>query len=194
MTHSIYLITIALLVVIIIIAIWRHDWIALAVMYIGKDAMPIWLSVVLAISAAAGTYWIAPLINQDFEFQKNRSSHLLGTVSEINKDMVLLVVDVRKFNNSLFYEHRSLSLSRGNLLDQITQVQWRLLDVKIVIDRAKADSSCVGRLSNNLANLDRAVKEASKPEDQESTIAASLKASKEAQSCLMVLYKAAQLD
>ncbi len=162
--------------------------------YISRDNMPIWLSVLLAASAAVGTYIVAPILNQDFEFQKNRSAHLLQTVSELNKLSVDLAVDVRQYNESLFYGKESLTERRGALLDKITELQWRLMDVNVIIDRAGGNVKSVSTLTVKLDRLRSVVMEAKSPEDQELVIASSIEVASASRSCVIELYKAANLD
>ena len=161
--------------------------------YITRDEMPIWLSILFAAFAAGGTYFLAPVINQDLEFQKNRSAHVMSTVNDVNSEIVQLTKDVRTFNESLFYEEKNVRSSRGALLDQIAELQWHLIDVGIVIRRAGSDDRCVGEMKTSLDNLRLSAVEAQKPEDQESVIGAYRKTAGSSERCLQVLYGAAKL-
>ena len=179
---------------IVILSIWKPAWFRIIFGYVLRDEMPIWLSIIFAVSAAAGTYFIAPLINQDFEFQKNRSTHLMDTVKSLNSDIIELSVSVRRFDEELFYDTPSRSNFKGPLLDKISELQWKLIDVGVIIRRSKADDKCVRDLKTGLDKLRVSVVEARKPEDQENVIERHLAAARTAEDCLKVLYSASQLD
>jgi hypothetical protein len=178
----------------VVLAIWKADWLKSAFIYIARDEMPIWLSLALAAFAAIGTYYLAPVINQDLEFQKNRSAHIMTTVKTVNDDFVQLTTHVRQFNEELFYQTRKLGSARGVLLDEISELQWRMIDVGVIIRRSGAKDECVSDLKTALEHLRSSVVEARKPEDQESVIDAYQGAATRAESCINVLYSSAKLS
>lgn len=185
---------VGLLLALVIISIWRQNWITSSVRYISRDEMPIWLSILLAVSAALGTYILAPIINEDFEFQKNRSAHVLSTVTDMNKDITDLSKNVRKFNDSLFYKKADLGDRRSDALDKITEIQWKLIDVGVVIKRAHGDVDSIPKLGMDLETLQRSIIESTKPEDQEKVIVAFGRVSSTSRTAINALYSAARLD
>lgn len=161
--------------------------------YLLKDEMPIWLSLLLAVSAAAGTYIIAPLINQEIEYQTNRSEHVSKTVNGLNERIVELSKSVRKFNSDLFYQKASTPKSREEVLDRITELQWLLIDVDAIIDREVGKGKAVDDLRSDLERLQEAVQNGKKPEDQETVIDAMSASARQAQNVFHELYAAARL-
>lgn len=161
--------------------------------YLLKDEMPIWLSILFALAAGVGTYFIAPLINQEIEYQNNRSQHVSTTVSELNSKVVDLSKGVRRFNESLFYERRDTSEERHVVLDKIVELQWVLIDVDTIIARENSDSRSVEALQNNLDLLYEEVQNAGDPADQENVIKAMAETARGAQSVIVDLYSAAKL-
>lgn len=155
--------------------------------------MPVWLSLCLVLAAAVGTYYIAPLVNENFEFQKNRSAHVLQTVEKISNSNVELAVLTRKFNDSLFYDKDSLEGDRNALLDKITEYSWLLIDVDVVLSRANAERSCVEGLNGHLDALRKSVIASELPQDQESVLKAASEVTESARNCSVVLYEAAKL-
>lgn len=178
----------------VIIAIWKTSWIKEFCKYVAKDEMPIWLSVVFAVSAALGTYYLAPVINEDFEFQKNRSTHLISTVNDLNKSVIDLSVATRKFDDSLFYGNSDLRQKRGVLLDKIAELQWRLVDAQVIIQRVKPNDNSITRLSASLNKLQNAVLDAKLPKDQEKVAEAHVGTVQSAKDCMISLYDAAKIN
>lgn len=194
MSNAVIWLVIAVVVCLFILTIWRWHVVAMGLKYIARDEMPIWLSLVLAISAGLGTYYLAPIINESFEFQKNRSTHLISTIEEMNKSVVALSVASRKFNDALFYKQKDVVNRRGAVLDQIAELQWRLVDASVIIRRVYPKDTTTFKLSTELMKLQRAVVSAQKPEDQESVADAHVAVTKAAESCMVTLYTAANLN
>ena len=155
--------------------------------------MPIWLSIGLAVSAAVGTYILAPIINEDFEYQKNRSTHLINTINDVNKDIIDLSTSARKFNNSIFYHDEDLLENRSDTLDKITELQWRLIDVGVILKRNRYSNESVDSLSHSLDVFRAEVIEAQKPEDQEKVISSFSIVASNAKLMVNTLYMAARI-
>lgn len=155
--------------------------------------MPIWLSILFAISAAAGAYFLAPTINQEFEYQNNRVEHVSKTVGRLNADIVALSQSTRAYNESLFYQRDDLLIRRSEALDKITELQWRLIDVSTIIGREDGDVGSVVSLQSDLTALFEVIQNSSSPEEQEAVISAVVKMSQSAENVLHELYGAARL-
>lgn len=161
--------------------------------YFLRNEMPIWLSIVLALAAGIGAYFLAPVINQDIEYENNRVEHVSSTVNSINQRVVDLSKGVRHFNRSLFYGDEKLPESREVVLDQITELQWNLIDVSTILDREQGGSTSVDELKFHLNALYEAVQNASEPEDQEKVIVEARLVAEFSQAMLDDLYYAARL-
>lgn len=175
------------------IGLWAAGLLRTLGRFLSKTDMPIWLSVILAVAAAVGTYIYAPKINQQFEYQKNRSQHVLGTLNELNRSMVDLSVSIRKFNESVFYSRNDIAQKRGETLDDIAEMQWRLIDSSVILHRSGVNGSSLRELRDRLSNLRAAVIEAQRPADQETVIAAHEQVATAARAAAIALYTAANL-
>ncbi|MGR6328000.1 hypothetical protein ACU5AX_02940 [Sphingomonas sp. XXL09] len=182
-----------LALVVIALLIWKANYLKSALKYVAKDEMPIWLSVALAVFAAVGTYYVAPLVNENFEFQKNRSAHLLSTVDELNKGVVDLAISVRKFNDAL-YDGGLKKSRRGDALDKIAELQWRLVAADVIIRRVYPSDTSTKDFSQALANLQNVIIEAKKPSDQDKVADAYVLTLKKARHCMVILYDAARIN
>lgn len=165
--------------------LWEH---------LKKDEMPIWLSLLLAFSAGAGTYVIAPLVNEEFEYQNNRTEHVSKTVDNFSDRFLDLSRSIRKFNDSLFYEQNDLGEKRSEALDKITELQWSLIDVKTILNREEVSDSSIVELQNSLQELGKSVTNARRPVDQEDVIRKMEGAAADSQEVLSSMYKAARLS
>lgn len=194
MSNQVVWIALGIITCIAVFSIWSWRSVLVALQYVARDEMPIWLSLVLAASAGLGTYYLALLINENFEFQKNRSTHLISTIDELNKSVLALSVASRKFNDAIFYHQQDIRTRRGVVLDQIAELQWRLVDAGVIIRRVYPNDSTTNNLSFALADLQKAVMSARKPEDQETVADAHVAVTKAAEKCMVTLYAAANLN
>ncbi len=171
----------------------RRRWTRTIFHFLNGTEMPIWFSLVLAALAAGGTYVLAPIINQDLEYQKNRSTHVLNTVQQLNKLNIDIAIQTRIFANSLFYRRADIPANRELLLNKITEFQWHLIDVDTVLKRNNGNELCAIKLDRDLDSLRRITKAAENPIDQEVVIYATAVIAKRAKECSTTLYTAANL-
>lgn len=162
------------------------------IQFFRKTEMPIWLSILLMVAAGYGTYVIAPMINQDFEYQKNRSTHILQTVQQMNKLNVELAIKSRTLSNALFYSNNFLK-EREDLLDKVVEFQWALIDIDTVLQRNVPGDNCVKNIDRNLSDLKRIAYLVRNPEDQEYVNFAAAVAARNAKECAARFYQAAKL-
>ncbi len=64
-----------------------------------KDSIPVWLSLCLMVVGAFATYYIAPLINQQFQIQEARREFLVKNLGEFSSDTKSLIDVVYKAIN-----------------------------------------------------------------------------------------------
>lgn len=71
-----------------------------AAVHIGRvlvaDAIPVWLSLILMLLGAAATYYIAPLINEQFEIQAARREFLIKNLDDFSTNTKSLLDVVSK--------------------------------------------------------------------------------------------------
>lgn len=161
--------------------------------YLLKDEMPIWLSILLALSAGFGAYFLAPIINKEIGYENSRTAHVTKTVDNLNQKIVELSKSIRYFNDSLFYGKKDIFKRREEVLDKITELQWLLIDVDAVIVRETDQKDRILELQRDLDSLNESVQNAKTPEDQENVITDMRRTAGHARALVMELYVAAKL-
>jgi Na+-transporting NADH:ubiquinone oxidoreductase subunit NqrC len=161
-----------------------------------KDTMPVWLTLVLtllaAVVTAAGTYWLAPRISQNIELDKTRAARLSSSISDLNQSVVSLATNIRKFNASLGSKRESTNKVREEALDQITALQWKIVDLKVVL-AGTDNASMLDKLGEQLTSLKLSIDIAQRPADQEKVLGSMQEVSKTMTEVLNRLYVAADL-
>src|ERR1700753_1203143 len=86
------------------------------------DKMPVWLTLVLTISAAVATYYVSPSINRQFQIDAAKSAHLTKTTEQLNSEIILLSEKVRRLNSAFLNDPADAPTVREDCLDLITQL------------------------------------------------------------------------
>lgn len=120
--------------------------------FLFKDTMPVWLTIVVSISAAYATYVFAPAYNRQFVIDEVRSSHLAKTTDQLNADMIELSQSIRRLNSAVVNRSANAIKEREQSLDIITKIQWRLVDVRVILDSSQ-DRKTVTQHAKNLNGL-----------------------------------------
>jgi hypothetical protein len=168
-------------------AIW--SWLS----FLGKEHMPVWLSIILLGLTAWGTYELAPKINKRIQIDNNRSTYIGATITNFNTTSVELLKSTRRFNRALVVRDRGLEGTRGDVLDRITEMQWRLIDVGVVFEHSGEGRARVALLSSAIRRLGSAVNSAREPADQEAVLEASSAVGSTARGTVAALYDEADL-
>lgn len=116
--------------------------------------MPTWLTVVLAVCAAVGTYHFTPQVNEAIELNKTRASHIADAINELNKSIVLLSIDLRKLNFELSDpKSKKTEVIRADALDLITNLQWKIIDLRVILASSVEKDQLLKDLAASLAQL-----------------------------------------
>jgi hypothetical protein len=121
-----------------------------------KDTMPVWLTIVVSISAAYATYVFAPAYNRQFVIEDVRSSHLTKTTDQLNADMIDLSQSIRRLNGHIVNKSDESIEQREKSLDIITKIQWRLVDIRVILASRK-DKKFVTQYAKDLSDLKMAL-------------------------------------
>lgn len=114
--------------------------------------MPVWLSLLLALLAGLGTYYLAPRITRRLEIGKAKSEHVIGSIKEINRLIVLINKSIRGFIFSFRLDASSTEEKRSEILDGIAEIQWRIVDLKVILSK-RNDSLILEELGNKIETL-----------------------------------------
>jgi hypothetical protein len=117
-----------------------------------KEKMPVWLTIVASLCAALATYIFVPMYTHDVQLEDTRSAHLKQTTDELNESIIDLSQKVRRFDTAIAIHDKSATALHEDCLDLITKLQWRLVDLRVVLTDPNQEKS-VTELSNSLENL-----------------------------------------
>jgi hypothetical protein len=116
------------------------------------DKMPVWLTIVASLAAAGLTYYFAPMFTRQFQIEDVRSAHLKQTTDQLNSEIIELSQKVRRFDSALVNKSKEAASLREDCLDLITKLQWRLVDLKVILS-SPSDEVFVTDVSNSLEKL-----------------------------------------
>lgn len=137
-----------------------NSWLHANCPFLFKDSMPVWLTILASVlagaSAALGTYFIAPAINRQYQVDQARSEHVAKTTSELNSEIITLSQKVRRLNDALVNNNTDSAALRQECLDQVTKLQWMLVDLRVVL-KGEADRQAVKRLSTAIDGVKNAL-------------------------------------
>ncbi|MFD2205429.1 hypothetical protein ACFSKO_07400 [Kiloniella antarctica] len=117
-----------------------------------KD-MPVWLSLLLVIVGAGGTYLVIPHINFLLEQEKIRTAYIIDNLKNTNNETSLLYNNIRKFKNGIEGKE-NIDLIYSNLEDQITNLQWRAIEYDVIFGDQNTHG-IVTKYKNDLTALSR---------------------------------------
>lgn len=131
---------------------WAFSWLKTHCPLLFADKMPIWLTILASLIAAYATYEISPAINRQFEIDAARNSHIAKTTDNLNLEIIALSQKIRRFNDAELNDPSSSGPILEDSLDLVTQLQWQLVDLRIVLT-SPDDVVAVDRLAKALTSL-----------------------------------------
>lgn len=159
---------------------------------LSNNDMPVWLSLILALTASVGTYFLAPNITRRLEIGKARSGHVISAINEINKVVVSLNKSIRAFIFSFRVDENAVEEKRSLVLDHVTELQWRIIDLKVIL-RKCGDTALLEGLGQKIEHLRQAVNELKTASNQDGLLAKVSAVSEDLKLILDRLYKEANL-
>jgi len=160
--------------------------------FLFAEAMPVWLTILTGISVAVGTYLIAPSINRQFELDSARSAQLTKSIDGLNGEIIDLSMKVRRLNSALVNGDSDVPEVRDEALDLVTKLQWRLVDLRVVL-KTPEDREAVKRLATKLRAVQAALLTARDAKAQASILIAMRELAVEVRLVLARLYATAKL-
>ena len=153
-----------------------------------NDRTPVWVTVVASCIAAWATYVIAPAINREMQQDNTRATHVLSTISDVNRDMIDLSQKIRRFNNALLNsDKKEIAIRREECLDQITAMQWKLVNVDVIVTHPDHRNNLIA-MRGGLDTLRLSVRSSSTADDRSSLQKATMELSVAAYTVLSDLY------
>lgn len=129
-----------------------HIWLKLKLPFLFDEKMPVWLTILVSLAAAFATYYLAPLYTRQFQVEDVRSAHLKSTIEKLNGEIIELSQKIRRFDSSLANKNENAVDLREDCLDLITKLQWRLVDLRVVLTQPE-DEKYVTAVSDSLERL-----------------------------------------
>jgi hypothetical protein len=68
---------------------------------LGHSEMPVWMTLLIAVSTGVATYLLAPAINAKFEVQKARSQYIMDNMKLLNADTAELFANIGKLDQEI---------------------------------------------------------------------------------------------
>ncbi len=128
--------------------------------FLVDDKMPVWFTILASIAAgliaAAGTYFIAPAVNRQYQVDESRSAHIAKTTESLNEEIIELSQKIRRLNDALVNSPDKVADTREDCLDLITKLQWMLVDLRVVL-KTEQDRAAVKKLEVSIDGVKKAL-------------------------------------
>jgi hypothetical protein len=157
-----------------------------------EDRMPVWLTLVLSLSAAVATYYLSPSINRHFQIDEARATHVAKATDLLNSEIIQLSGKVRRLNSAFLNDPNIAASIREDCLDLVTQMQWQLVDLKVVL-ATEGGVAAVDKLAKSLTAVKKELDTATGAGSQTALLHAMAELGASAQDVLDKLYIAASL-
>ncbi|MCW2399670.1 hypothetical protein [Sphingobium sp. B2D3C] len=128
------------------------NWLRSAFPVFFEEKMPVWMTILASLAAATLTYYFAPMYSRQFQIEDGRSAHLKQTTDQLNSEIIELSQKVRRFDSALVNEKENASDLREDCLDLVTKLQWRLVDLRVILTHPD-DEKYVSSLSKAIEAL-----------------------------------------
>lgn len=132
---------------------------------IKQEKMPVWLTLFLFFTTAIGTYYGAPIINNQFEKQKLIASYVSKNLDEFNVLSRELIASISIFNNTLQKDKKINKEALDTIRAKISELQMRALELDIIFSEEKEALEIIKNYKKSLSDLGFAIDTASTPED-----------------------------
>lgn len=128
--------------------------------FLVDDKMPVWFTILASIMAgsvaAAGTYFIAPAVNRQYQVDEARSAHIAKTTEGLNEEIIALSQKIRRLNDALVNNPSKAADAREDCLDLVTKLQWMLVDLRVVL-KTDQDRAAVKNLEASIDGVKKAL-------------------------------------
>lgn len=112
-----------------------------------EEKMPVWLTILASVTAAVIAYFVSPYFNRQFQIDDARSAHIASTTQGLNHEIIELSGKIRRLNNAIASKSAAAEDLREDCFDLITQLQWRLIDLRVILVTDE-DRASIDKLSN----------------------------------------------
>jgi len=165
--------------------------------FLCREKMPIWLSLILAVItgvvAYSGTYFLVPQVNYQLRIQEIRTQYIIENVRAINEDTRTLLSTTRQLAKTILDGSRIDEKNKQDILDDITQLQWRIIDLDLIFSD-NADKHTIIMYRSSLTELRRSVEKTNKRDDLDDLFKKLENVAVSSYNLLSALYKLAGFD
>ena len=155
--------------------------------------MPVWFTILVGLAAGLVTYVASPMLSQRFQIQAARSAQIAKTTEGLNSQIILLSKGVRRLTDALTNQPSEAPKIRAECLDLITEMQWRLVDLRVVLND-QDDIKNIDDLSSAIRDVQDALGVAVSRKAEPNIICAMKKLGAATEKVLNSLYKKADLQ
>lgn len=136
--------------------LWRNTGCAWLWHHAFNDHVPMAWHIVVVLAAAAGTYAIAPDINERFERQKIQASYISDNLKELNSTISELYVATSAIMNAP--DNQDVASDNLEKLDEAyAKLSWKALQISAVL-KSKEDRALMQRFQAQLGQVTKAAR------------------------------------
>lgn len=108
-----------------------------------EKQMPVWLTLLILVSGAAGTYLLLPRVNQEFEQQRIRTEFVISKLEALNQKTNELISNITVLNNRVLRQSPVSEEMKDGIGRNIVELQWKAIELSVMFNSEKS-----GRLIN----------------------------------------------
>jgi len=101
---------------------------------LAAQGIPVWLTLMIMISGAVGTYYLAPRVNQIFEAQKLRTEFLIKAVDEINEQTRTLLANISLAEKRIDLNSPDASVPIDKITESVMRLTWNAIFISNILD------------------------------------------------------------
>lgn len=168
------------------------SWVQQRAPFLLTEKMPVWFTILVGIAAAVVTYIVSPMLSQKLQIQNIRSAQVAKSTDGLNSQIIALSKSVRRLTDALTNNPEDAPKIRSESLYLITEMQWRLVDIRVVLDNPD-DVQAIDNLSDAIRMVQDALNVAVSKKAEGRLIAAMTNLGNSTEDVLNRLYRKADL-
>jgi hypothetical protein len=141
-------------------------WLRSNAPFLFQEKMPVWFTILVGLAAGGVTYIVSPMLNRQFQLDSTRSAQIAKTTDGLNSQIIALSKEIRRLTDALTNDPAAAPAIRGRCYDLITEMQWRLVDLRVVLsdeDDIKVVDDLASAIRGVQDSLDKAVDSQAEP-------------------------------
>lgn len=97
------------------------------------DKVPLIFNILVVIGTALLTYYVSPVLHNNFERQKLRSEYVLDNLKSINSHITQIYVDVGLIKYSIIHGLDEEKVHAKSALTEVDKINWKLIETASVL-------------------------------------------------------------